>query len=1308
MRRLRADLDALFPPVDETMPQAPPGLSLPGIPGYHVDAVLGHGGMGVVYKARHLRLNRTVALKMLLTGAYATPEELARFQREAESVAGLRHANIVQVYDVGDHDGLPYFTMEYVEGGSLAQKLMGTPQCVHFSAAWVATLAEAVQVAHQGGIIHRDLKPANVLLQRKPEIPSPNSQVSNPSSPGPSLATPSDLDYRIADFDPKVVDFGLARHFERDSGLTLSGARVGTPSYMAPEQAMGKTHTIGPAADIYSLGAVLYELVTGRPPFKGETPTETQLQVLHHDPVPPSRLNPRVSRDLETICLKCLEKDPARRYATAAALADDLRRLEEGRPIKARPVGWAERSWRWCRRKPAAAALIAALLVLVLLTAGGGLWLERQGADRRGRAREAVETALAQVPDLRVQGRWPEAEAVLTQARSRLDEASSDNLRRQLAQAEADLRLAAALERIRLTPAIDGSHFDYAGMAEAYMQAFKNAGLDVWGDEETVVVQIRDSELRPQLVMALDHWAYVADAREDRQAMTRLLDLAQRADPDPVWGDRFRKPALWEKQEALLRLAAEAQELLDKDAPANGPPTPLVTLLAKKLGQKDNPAELLLRAAQGRHPEDFWLNYTLGEALRESKPAEAVGFYRAALATRPAVAEVHFQVSAALWRKGELDEAIRSSRMAIKLDPKGAPAHYQLGRCQQDRCQLDEAMAEYQRALELDPKGAPAHYQLGTCWQAKGQLDEAMAEYRQVTELDPKGAAPHHQLGTCWRDKGQLDEAMAEYRRAIDLDPKGSAPHNQLGTCWRDKGQLDEAMAEYRRAIELNPKNAGAHHMLGLCWQDRDRLDEAMAEYRRAIELDPKGAPAHHNLGMCWQDRGQLDEAVAEYRRAIELDPGGGMAHESLADALLRSGRFAEARSAVRRGLDLVPAQEPRRPALQEQLKLCDRMLAVEARLPELLQGKERPALEELLELARLCLEYGRPHAAVGLYAAAFAARPALSDNLETGDRRDAACAAVRAAAGEGPNGARRGGPERAGLRQQALAWLRADLALMSALQRGGKSVGSALAIWQRDAALSSVRDEAALAKLPNAERESWQRLWADVAALLAADPEDPLEQGRAFAARRDWAQAADRYARALKGGQTNDGHILFEYAALLVLAGDRPGYVKTCADMIEKCGKKAGPRAYHVARACTLAPDALADAALPARLAAKELQDNAGQFWSLTEQGALAYRAGRYQEAVPFLEQSLKADHKPGREVLNWLWLALAHHRLGKPEEARRWLGKAQAWLDQYREGMPARADEELGLHLHNWLEAHVLRREAEALIPTKSPTLK
>ena len=298
-----------------------------------------------------------------------------------------------------------------------------------------------------------------------------------------------------------------------------------------------------------------------------------------------------------------------------------------------------------------------------------------------------------------------------------------------------------------------------------------------------------------------------------------------------------------------------------------------------------------------------------------------------------------------------------------------------------------------------------------------------------------------------------------------------------------------------------------------------------------------------------------------------------------------------------------------------------------------------------------MCRDHGRPYAAARLYAAAFAARPALADDLASRNRYDAACAAARAAADPGTDGARPDEAERAGLRRQALDWLRADLALRARLRLDGKSVAEALAPWQADAALAGVRDRAPLEKLPADERDEWLRLWADVAASRA---EDPLEQGRAHAARREWGQAADCYARDLKRGP-EDGHFWFEYAAVLLLSGDRPGYARDCARMVERWGRAPDLRAYHVARACTLAPDAVADTARPGRLVQKELAGQAREFWSLTEQGALHYRAGRFKEAVPLFEQSLRADSKRGREVLNWLWLALAQQRLGKDEEARR-----------------------------------------------------
>jgi serine/threonine protein kinase len=326
---------------------------LPQIDGYDVQSVLGRGGMGVVYRARHLKLNRTVALKMLLSGAYADLHELARFQREAEAVAGLNHPNIVQIHDVGELDGKPYFTMEFVEGQSLAEALAGMPQPARPTAEFVATLARAVQVAHEGGIIHRDLKPANVLLA-------------------------------MAGM-PKIADFGLARRFESDADLTMSGARIGTPSYMAPEQAAGQTSLIGPSADIYALGAILYEMLTGRPPFRAETAIETQRQVVTEEPVSPSRLNPKVPRDLETICLKCLHKEPTRRYVTAAALADDLQRYLRGEPVLARRVSIFERARKWTNRHRAltTAMISSVLLAIFLLSAGWWMMLDQAVTGRK-------------------------------------------------------------------------------------------------------------------------------------------------------------------------------------------------------------------------------------------------------------------------------------------------------------------------------------------------------------------------------------------------------------------------------------------------------------------------------------------------------------------------------------------------------------------------------------------------------------------------------------------------------------------------------------------------------------------------------------------------------------------------------------------------------------------------------------------------------------------------------------------------------------------------------------------------------------
>ncbi|HYV38869.1 MAG TPA: protein kinase [Gemmataceae bacterium] len=373
-------------------PQPPPALSgephLPQVPGYEMLAILGKGGMGVVYKARQIALKRLVALKMIRHGEYADEESKQRFRREYEAVARLRHPNIVQIFEVGEFQGQPYFALEYCDSGTLRNKLKDGPLPVIDAAGIIETLARAMDLAHQNLIIHRDLKPENILIGHRPA----SSSDSNKDHSGSGSKSDSQWSLSL-----KITDFGLAKKMDGDEiatrvELTETGAVMGTVGYMAPEQARGDR--VGPLADVYALGAILYELLTGQPPFGG-SPIAKLTKVLHHEPEPPRRYRADIPRDLDTICLKCLQKEPAARYASAEALAEDLRRFLAGEPIVARPVNGLERVYKWARRYPArATALTLGLLVLLFAGVGASMWLLWQDAETAKRETSQINKEL--------------------------------------------------------------------------------------------------------------------------------------------------------------------------------------------------------------------------------------------------------------------------------------------------------------------------------------------------------------------------------------------------------------------------------------------------------------------------------------------------------------------------------------------------------------------------------------------------------------------------------------------------------------------------------------------------------------------------------------------------------------------------------------------------------------------------------------------------------------------------------------------------------------------------------------------------
>jgi tetratricopeptide (TPR) repeat protein len=1140
--RVRKELNSLFPEMTQSRGESTPlptlYKNLPSIPGHEVKAVIGRGGMGVVYKARHIRLNRPVAVKMLLSGLLAGPQELARFRREAEALAELGHPHVVQVYEAGELDGLPYFTMELVEGGTLDEKLAGVPQPAEQAAALVVTLAGAVQAAHERGIIHRDLKPANILL----------------TTAGVA----------------KISDFGVARRIEPGSDLTRTGVRVGTPSYMAPEQAAGTADASRPAVDIYALGAILYELLTGRPPFRAETASETERQVIAEEPAPPSQLNAKVPRDLETICLKCLHKDPRRRYASAAELAADLGRFQRGEAITARPVSKCERAGKWIRRHKArsVAAVSCVLLAVALLVVAWWFFTDRTATAR------AVEDDLGIAEPALEKSDWPQARTAINRAKARLGNHGLPELRRRLDRAERDLAFAERLIDIQ-TNYVDAAGTGASNRPDTdqanreYEAAFQEAGLVSVGEAPALAAErIRATNIRRAIVDALDDWAACAqDVTGDSARVAWILAVGIRADHDSEsgWRDKVRDPRTWTD-------AAVTSDLV-RTAPFDSQSVRLHLSLLSRLRRSRGDYVGFLRRMQAAYPSDFQTTFLLAFELDNLRDPEAIAYYRAALAIRP------------------------------------------------------------------------------------------------------QAFAPHINLGSALHVHGRVVEAAEHWQIVVSRFPDRSIAHADLANSYHQLGQFDKAADEYRKAIQLNPGSIEAHAALGWVLFDQGQFDEAQKMAWRSLELL---YPRHQfRLGnvstvLAWVHfvQGVVDEAQPAPRK-------------STIERWMRDQIKGQANWTISR---------------------CEHIQALESQLPAILQGTHKPSsASEAIDCADLCARRQHLNAAVRLYTFAFATTPGLSEERLHHYRYQAARAAVRVSSGEGED-APAGGPERVALRNQALNWLRANRDAWAARYDRGKAADRRVALRAIntcliDAMLANVR-EPALAQAGVEERRRWAAFWENLKQLGAGEL-PALESAQLDARQRKWESAAERYAVLAATRPMELGQSWFEVAATQLLSGDEKGFRQTCARLAARGPGIVGVRWYHTARSCTLAPDAVADISKVIQMSATELESksNEGEFWALTERGALLHRAGKSREAVPLFQRSLEADKSPGRQVLNWLWLALAHQKLGETDEARRWLDKASKWLDQFRGEIPKLADAP-GLELHNWLEASVLRKEAEALL--------
>ena len=841
---------------------------------YRIDGEIARGGMGTVFKGRDPDLGRDIAIKVLRDDFRDNADMVCRFVEEAQIGGQLQHPGIVPIYELGTFgDRRPFFSMKLVKGDTLA-RLLGSrkgpaDERRRFLAIFEA-IAQTVAYAHARGVIHRDLKPSNVMVGSFGEVQVmdwglakilPRSGVRDEVQPG----TPA----------PPETVIATARSGAEDSDLSRAGSVLGTPSYMAPEQARGEVDGVDERADVFALGSILCEILTGQPAFVGRIRGEVERKTARGDVAGAMDRLDACGADAELVALAkdCLAAEAedrprdagvvaARTTAYLASVQEKLRRAELERVEE-----------RGRRRLTTVAA--AAVLLLGFVVGGGYAWVQRQRAERVARTARAVDDALTDVARRRgeIQAdpagaltKWAEARAAAKRAEALLAQGEADTtlrdrvaalltmLDRERADAvekvhrlDVDRALLTNLEAVRGDRA---EHWDPKRTDADYAAAFRKAGLDLDVTEPAEAgrwLKVRSEPV--ELAGYLDDWASTRQkaGRADADGR-RLVAAARGADPDP-WRDALRARSGSKDAGAVAEFRRLADDAALEDQPAAG-----LVLLARQLkfgdGEGERAARVLRRAAF-RYPGDFWIQFHLARApgvasggvrVMYPYPEEAVRHLTAAVAIRPrsVTARTHLALALDAWEK--FDEAVSVVREAIRLKPDFAPAHNTLGNILSSQRKLDEAVAEFREAIRLKPDFAPAHHNLGNLLNTQGKRDEAVAEFREAIRLKPDSVLTRYLLGNVLNDQGMGDEAIAEFREAIRLQPDDPSTHIGLAAILNGEGKRDEAIAEIREALRLNPGDAVTHYNLG-----NDLM--AQGEARRGRHRIPRGGTPRCRAG---------------------------------------------------------------------------------------------------------------------------------------------------------------------------------------------------------------------------------------------------------------------------------------------------------------------------------------------------------------------------------------------------------------------------------------------------------------------------